>query len=349
MDICARPSYRPPPRVQNLCDFEDQLLARVVFGYCTDYWPDLLRLLLVNKRFSALGLAYINRVSVQANPKVSGSWLCATLPRMACRLSSLKLDFTLRGDVEGSQWNGGEAFPSSEVLGALLGTLAPTLTRLSLRGTALDDEAMAALAVLNKGLEMLDVSKSSRSFAPLITDVGIEHLCGGVSDSVPFARMVWLNLAMTRITDESVLGISSNMPMLRHLGLQCCSLLTDDCCLSLESLSLESLDVSSCQQLTDTAFFTLGAKKSNCRASLQHLFASYLPLTSPDLLALLLVVFDRLQVLDFKSKAFGASADENVMPPLDKRQQAKLKLKAAIFTHADSVAHDYSIYSWCAR
>ena len=343
MDICTRLSYRPPSSsLQNLQDLEDKLLARIVFGYSTDYWPDVLRLLLVNKRFCALGLDYIHRVSVQSNSKVSGTWLCATLPRMAWRLSSLKLDFTLRGDVEG----GGEAFPSSEVLAALLETLAPTLTRLSLRGTALNDEAMKALAVLNKKLEILDVSKSSRSFAPLITDVGIEHLCGGVSDSAPFARMVWLNLAMTRITDESIMGISRNMPMLRHLGLQCCSLLTDDCCLSLESLSLESLDVSSCQQLTDTAFFTLGAKKSNCRASLQHLFACYLPLTSPDLLALLLVVFERLEVLAYKSKAFGALADENVMPPLYKRQQAKLKLKAAIFTHADSVAHDYSIYSW---
>jgi len=188
---------------------------------------------------------------------------------------------------------------------------------------------------------MLDLSKSSRVYAPNLTNVGLRTLCS----SCTFQHLDWLNLSMAQIGDDAVAAIAVAMPNLRHLGLQCCVNLTDECASSLASMALETLDVSSCPLLTNETFFKLGNKQfSNCRSSLQSLFANYLPQCSVDLLSIFLVWFENLQVLEFKIK--GCEFDESKLPPLDQRQKAKLKLKCAIFTHAEAAcAKTVSLYS----
>jgi hypothetical protein len=224
-----------------------------------------------------------------------------------------------------------ECFPAAQELQELCNSLAPTLQRLSLRGTALDDDGMLSLVQLNN-LELLDLSKSSRAHAPLITDAGVRNLVSSRGGGVA-ASLLWLNLAMTRVTDEAVQSISTYMPRLRHLGLQCCSLLTDDCFEWLEGLGLHSLDVTSCPLLTNDAFFRLGSKRSLCRPILSVLLASYLPNCTGELLALFLAKFERLRVLEFKRKE--ALANEALLPPLDMRLEAKQRLAVAVFLHGD--------------
>jgi hypothetical protein len=321
----------------------DEQLGQVLFGtgYLSCYFPCLLDVLLVNKRFFNVGRRYIRAVSTEANERVTALWLCKTLPSMVPNLTALRLDylFPLRTGEDpstsslsaSSMQQHQECFPAAQELQELCNSLAPTLQRLSLRGTALDDDGMLSLVQL-KNLELLDLSKSSRAHAPLITDAGVRNLVSSRGGGVA-ASLLWLNLAMTRVTDEAVQSISTYMPRLRHLGLQCCSLLTDDCFEWLEGLGLHSLDVTSCPLLTNDAFFRLGSKRSLCRPVLSVLLASYLPNCTGELLALFLAKFERLRVLEFKRKE--ALANEALLPPLDMRLEAKQRLAVAVFLHGD--------------
>ena len=197
----------------------DELLGRVVFssGYLSHYWKDVFQVLLVSKRFLTLGRAHLRSVCVKSC-LITPAWLCQTLPSFASNLTSLSLDFTLRA---------AEQFPSgSAELSRLCTTLAPSLTRLGLRGTAVGDDALVSLAPLLHRLRALDLSKSSRSFAPLITDAGLRALLPQPQPQQAAAsRLVWLNLSMTQVTDAGVLALVPRAPHLRHLGLQCCQML----------------------------------------------------------------------------------------------------------------------------
>ena len=232
----------PPEPV--LEDLTDDLLGRIFFtgGYLSSYWGNLLDLLLVCKRLKALGQRSIPRLSAEANGRMHATWLCVTMPRMVSNLRVLRLDFTFPT----------EDFPGD--FGERIAPLAPYLATLSCRGTSLDDAALHSICQHLPSLTYLDISKSQRALAALVTDIGCESLA-------QLRGLCWLNLAMTRITDATIAVLADHAHALRHLGLDCCSLLTDECFSFLEHMELETLDVSSCELLTNNAFFKLGNKR----------------------------------------------------------------------------------------
>lgn len=232
----------PPGPV--LEDLTDDLLNRIFFTgrYLNSYWGCLLDLLLVSKRLGALGHRSIPRLSADANGRMNATWLCTTMPRMVSNLRVLRLDFTLPA----------EDFP--EDFGERMAPLARSLSTLSCRGTSLDDAALECICQHLPSLTYLDISKSQRALAALVTDRGGEALA-------QLRGLCWLNLSMTRITDATIATLADYGHALRHLGLDCCSLLTDDCFGYLERMELETLDVSSCELLTNNAFFRLGNKR----------------------------------------------------------------------------------------
>ena len=306
----------------------DDVIGFIFFssGFISTYWRSLLACCLVNKRICKLGQRCIFRVSAEANSQCHSAWLCHTLPQMVYNLSVLKLDYTFPSEGD---------FPTE--FGERAACMAKSLTLLSCRGTALHDAALQSICKHLPALAFLDISKSSRALAHLITDVGGEGLSG-------LRNLGWLNLSMTRITDRTIAVLTDHAQTLRHLGLECCTLLTDACFGSLERMRLETLDVSSCALLTNDGFFRLGNKKSLCRVSLKHLLMSYLPLVTFDMVTFLLAMFNGLTMLEMKSR-LGLS--EGALP-IDRRVAAQAKLQAAIFVHGDE-SRDHTVPSMYAK
>lgn len=324
--------------------FTDEILGFVFFssGYISQYWPNLLTVLLVSKRFCAVGKRFIRAVSTEANQSMGGDWVCYVLPQMAENIIELRLDYSFQEQTPAAIVDKSNAetaaiqslFPSKSIRNLCV-KLFGTLESLSLRGTTCDDEALQSISMLTN-LTYLDISKSKRVHADKISDTGMLRVAESLN------LLVWLNLSMTRITDKTIARLSQSLTSLKHLGLQCCSLLTDQCFSSLEAMSLVTLDVSSCIELTNDAFFVLGNKKAVCRQTLTNLFASHLPLCTLDLLGFFLVKFENLRVLDFRVP--GSLQDPSKLPSPDHIALAKSKLRTAAFQASDRHMEEPSMY-----
>ena len=124
----------------------------------------------------------------------------------------------------------------------------PSLTALHLPHCHLTDEALAALAPLSASLTLLNISGNEE-----LTGLGVGTILS------PFKKLSVLNLFLCRgMTDDGVIALATDLPVLSSLDLCDCYQVTDRALTMLGQVpSLTVLDLSQNTKITDMGVFAL--------------------------------------------------------------------------------------------
>jgi hypothetical protein len=100
----------------------------------------------------------------------------------------------------------------------------------------------------------LDLSKDSLSKASLINDLGVSFLRN-------YHKLRWLSLAGTDILNVSIKFLSEHMKQLSYLNISYCRHLSDRCSSYLKEMSVKSLNISGCPDLSSESLRVLLANR----------------------------------------------------------------------------------------
>ncbi len=238
----------------------DDLLFGILFsGYLGYSYKDLFHYKMISKRIWYLGRRRIGLLELDGNDMERILQLM-TDERGLSKVVSLKVNFSSVQFTQGMVKNI-LAWKTSH-------------KNLSFRGSMMDDVCLlqllspefAQLMDENEGKEnalntnsrvdqpspfphlvSLDLSKDTKAKSHLISDAGLSML-------THYPNLLWISLAYTNITDQTIALICSSLIQLKHLNIQGCYGVTNASGGYLRQTSLLRLDVSNCPLLGQDFF-----------------------------------------------------------------------------------------------
>lgn len=261
--ILVTPPKRSPKKKVLFSQFpllSDDLLFGILFsGYLGYSYKDLFHYKMISKRIWYLGRRRIGLLELDGNDMERVLQLMAD-ERGLSKVVSLKVNFS---NVE---------FTPGIVKNIL--TWKSSLKNISFRGSMIDDVSLLQLlspefvqlmdenegkenALTNNSLVdqpcpfphlvSLDLSKDTKAKSHLINDTGLSML-------THYPNLLWISLAYTNITDQTIALICSSLVQLKHLNIQGCYGVTNASGGYLRQTSLLRLDVSNCPLLGQDFF-----------------------------------------------------------------------------------------------
>lgn len=214
------------------------LIGRILFsGYLPTTWTYTIGLMLVCKKFEEIGHTYVafvrngDRFVYHAKTQQKVFLSVLGIGTFARNLVYLDMSFCNTVDY------------GDEKLAEMFRQLKSTLRGLSLRDSRVTDAFLVAAVAELTNLRYLNVSQRDTADKVLVTDVGGLALTA-------LTHLKWLNMSMTMITDETIIGLQKSCPHVEHLELYGCPRLTDATIQALALWKLQELDISNNQNFT---------------------------------------------------------------------------------------------------